>query len=60
MHITLQNSPFAKHSQYNFRHFVFLQLHTLDILRGRFNFKFRQFGQHSGVHGNGDKKQLQL
>lgn len=60
MHITLQKRPFAKHSQYSLRHLVFLQLQTLDIFKGRLDFKLIQFGQHSGVHGNGDKKQLQL
>lgn len=32
----------------------------LDILWGKFDFSVKQFGQHSGAQGNGERKQLQL
>lgn len=32
----------------------------MDIFRGKLDFNVIQLGQHYGVHGKGDKKQLQL
>jgi hypothetical protein len=56
----VQYRPFAKHSQYSLRQRVFLQEQLLAIRIGRLDFRVMQFGQHSGVHGSGDRKQLQL
>lgn len=32
----------------------------LDILLGKLDFKVKQFGQHYGAQGKGERKQLQL
>jgi hypothetical protein len=58
--MTEQNWPLERHSQYNFKHFVFLQEQTFVILCGKLDLSVKQFGQHSGAHGNGERKQLQL
>lgn len=55
-----QYSPFERHSQYNFKHLVFLHEQIFAIFNGKVALSVIQIGQHSGAHGKGERKQLQL
>lgn len=56
----VQKSPLARHSQYSFRQRVFLQEQLFPIRMGRLDLSVMQLGQHYGVQGSGERKQLQL